>query len=929
MPPARQRTAKRATVESNDPPVEEAPRKRTRSAAAPEEPKPAVKATKTAKATAKTTAAPKASRAKAVPKEPEPEEIVKEEVKPAPKAAAKKTAKAVEKPPKKSSAKETAKETVKEAEKVTTKTSKRTKKPAPEEETKDETPNEIPEAPVKTTSKAPAKSTSKPSAKAPAKAPAKAVKEAPVEPEPEEKGEDEALEEKPKEKSKPAPKEKPKAEPKAKATRAPAKRKATEDENVSKPSPSKIAKVAESEPTTRYSRRLAARKGISVEEPQIAPAPVKSRAKKATKVPDAEVKVAEEVKKTTELVEEPKETNEMKVAAPEPEPVPEAVEVPQVPLPQVKGDLDIRGGDEEIGVKTDQSEKPKVAPVPAKSRAKKASKAIAAAVKAVEAKRKAEPKETIELPEEPKETIELIEGPKETKKLKEPSPAPSPASEPTPTPTPALAPVPTPEALKIPRVSLPQIKGDLFTCGSGEQIGFRTDQAEKKRPALVPHSHQTEFCSVACGSMHSIAISTDGSVFTFGCNDECALGRTTDHPENNSPVDPNETELLVEETLAAIPEKVDLPKVVKATAGDSHTAALTEEGKLMICGCFRSKDGKVGLFVDTVPKPQPRFRKVDFDSSPIVDISSGCNHVLFLTQDGSVYSFGEGEHGQLGRFDKDTCEIKKDLSNVESFLTPQKVHLPEDVKCDRIWTSNNASFARTTTGELYAWGLNNYSQLGLPRREGILSEHKPLKVPSFSESPVVFICGGLKHTLALTQDGRVYSTGRSTYGSLGLGGGKVEEKNEKKDEGKDEKKDEEKDGEKDDKKDGQEDGIKDEGKLEQETFEYIKSLNDEVVIAIACGEDSSFAVTQSGKLIFSASFIVVLMILLFLFTGKLFSWGMASLHLGHDTAEAEGGDHFVPKQVTSKKLASAHFYSVATGSMHMISIASLKETNGN
>ena len=56
---------------------------------------------------------------------------------------------------------------------------------------------------------------------------------------------------------------------------------------------------------------------------------------------------------------------------------------------------------------------------------------------------------------------------------------------------------------------------------------------------------------------------------------------------------------------------------------------------------------------------------------------------------------------------------------------------------------------------------------------------------------------------------------------------------------------------------------------------------------------------------------------------------MASPHLGHGTSESDGGDHFNPKQVISKKLTSAKFYGVAVGSMHMISIASLNETNGN
>lgn len=63
-------------------------------------------------------------------------------------------------------------------------------------------------------------------------------------------------------------------------------------------------------------------------------------------------------------------------------------------------------------------------------------------------------------------------------------------------------------------------------------------------------------------------------VYTFGCNDEGALGRDTS-----------------EEGTDMVPGKVELAeKVVQVSAGDSHTAALTEEGVVFIWGSFRVSD---------------------------------------------------------------------------------------------------------------------------------------------------------------------------------------------------------------------------------------------------------------------------------------------------------------------------------------------------
>lgn len=68
---------------------------------------------------------------------------------------------------------------------------------------------------------------------------------------------------------------------------------------------------------------------------------------------------------------------------------------------------------------------------------------------------------------------------------------------------------------------------------------------------------------------------TDVSLFkvlTFGCNDEGALGRVTDGLEDA-------------EFKAA---EVELPgKVIQISAGDSHTAALLDDGRVFAWGTFR------------------------------------------------------------------------------------------------------------------------------------------------------------------------------------------------------------------------------------------------------------------------------------------------------------------------------------------------------
>jgi len=71
--------------------------------------------------------------------------------------------------------------------------------------------------------------------------------------------------------------------------------------------------------------------------------------------------------------------------------------------------------------------------------------------------------------------------------------------------------------------------------------------------------------------MHTVVLDEDGKVWTFGVNDDQALGRVTKEEEDGFE-----------------PGIVNLPKnIVQISAGDSHSAALTEDGEVYAWGTFK------------------------------------------------------------------------------------------------------------------------------------------------------------------------------------------------------------------------------------------------------------------------------------------------------------------------------------------------------
>jgi regulator of chromosome condensation len=119
---------------------------------------------------------------------------------------------------------------------------------------------------------------------------------------------------------------------------------------------------------------------------------------------------------------------------------------------------------------------------------------------------------------------------------------------------------------------LPLKSGNLLVCGQNDvgQLGLDPDDVmEKTRPAAV--AEVTNIVDVKAGGMHSLALTKSGEIWSFGCNDEGALGRNTE-----------------EEGSETKPRKIELPgKAVKISAGDSHSACLLEDGRAFAWGSFR------------------------------------------------------------------------------------------------------------------------------------------------------------------------------------------------------------------------------------------------------------------------------------------------------------------------------------------------------
>jgi alpha-tubulin suppressor-like RCC1 family protein len=147
------------------------------------------------------------------------------------------------------------------------------------------------------------------------------------------------------------------------------------------------------------------------------------------------------------------------------------------------------------------------------------------------------------------------------------------------------------------------------------------------------------------------------------------------------------------------------------------------------------------------------------DLPGIKQVSAGNAHTLALKTDGSLWAWGANYTSQLG---DDTNEDR---------------HAPLKIKdgIAKISAGGAHSLALDTDGGLWAWGDNILGQLGvldapghaIPEVPFWRYRHPPLRVKE--DTVFTYISAGAMHSLAIDEDGRLWSWGENASGQLGLG----------------------------------------------------------------------------------------------------------------------------------------------------------------
>ena len=225
---------------------------------------------------------------------------------------------------------------------------------------------------------------------------------------------------------------------------------------------------------------------------------------------------------------------------------------------------------------------------------------------------------------------------------------------------------------------------------------------------------------------------------------------------------PHKEEMSEDELIERIEQFIStcLPKTLdnyylSNDTGDNNII-LDEENLTSIFGQGNNVNGQLGIgnYIST----DLTIRVNQLKKIKITQIACGVGHVLALTNNNLIYSWG--------RFYKQ--ENKKEKSSTSGdYSSPQLIESLSNESIIKISAGNNHSMAITELGELYTWGEGIYGQLG----HGVNNnEQYPKKVEYFTNKFKIIDCaGGAAHTIALTEEGYIFGWGQNDKNQLNLG----------------------------------------------------------------------------------------------------------------------------------------------------------------
>jgi alpha-tubulin suppressor-like RCC1 family protein len=246
-----------------------------------------------------------------------------------------------------------------------------------------------------------------------------------------------------------------------------------------------------------------------------------------------------------------------------------------------------------------------------------------------------------------------------------------------------------------------------------------------KTPTVVEALTNHHVVHVACGWKHTLCLTDQSSVLSWGDNSYGQLGVSGSSPPNWS---------KSEETHQA-----DAQSTTQITSSSGSSATVVQpkiDGSKPAVRRLRGKRGKAAEARSSTSTISIPVLVQDLADKNVQKILCGWSFSLAVTAEGQIYSFGRNNYGQLGRSDA-----------LPFCCTPKPIELVPKVA--QVVCGSEHVVALTEEGEVLSWGWNEHGNLGTG---DVKDRFFPQRLEAFECGRVKAIYSGGCHSFALCME---------------------------------------------------------------------------------------------------------------------------------------------------------------------------------
>lgn len=272
------------------------------------------------------------------------------------------------------------------------------------------------------------------------------------------------------------------------------------------------------------------------------------------------------------------------------------------------------------------------------------------------------------------------------------------------------------------------------------------DMGYQKTPVKV----MSDVVSVSCSDYFTAAIKKDGSLWMWGLNERGQLGNGRQGDSSYGG-----------EIYQLSPIKV-MDDVAAVSLGYAHTAVIKTDNSLWVFGC--NQYGQIGNNNAGDFEKGTQNNKYKIQTTPVkimdnvIAISCGRSFTAAIKEDGTLWTWGENQYGQLGNGESGSSYAG---SNGIPVFSRQDVYVPQKIMDNVVAVSCGDTHAAAikNDGSLWIWGMNSDGCLGFGSTSANIADGYNSSVPLKVMEEVSSVYCGNSVTAAIKMDGSLWMWG--------------------------------------------------------------------------------------------------------------------------------------------------------------------------